>query len=49
MDRRTFLAAAASSFVLPAMSRSRDSDKLRVAAIGHTGRGDFRRGKTNCR
>ncbi|HRX83245.1 MAG TPA: Gfo/Idh/MocA family oxidoreductase, partial [Pirellulaceae bacterium] len=44
MDRRTFLAVAASSFVLPAVSRSQSSDKLRVAVIGHTGRGNFGHG-----
>jgi predicted dehydrogenase len=44
MHRRTFLAATASSFVLPMVSRSQGSDKLRVAVIGHTGRGDFGHG-----
>ncbi|MBI2478546.1 MAG: Gfo/Idh/MocA family oxidoreductase [Planctomycetia bacterium] len=45
MDRRTFLAAAAtSSLVLPTVNRAQAFDKLRVAVIGHTGRGDFGHG-----
>lgn len=44
MDRRTFLAATASSLALPALTRSAEADQLRVAVIGHTGRGDFGHG-----
>jgi predicted dehydrogenase len=44
MDRRTFLGTTASFVILPTVSRSQASDKLRVAVIGHTGRGDFGHG-----
>lgn len=44
MDRRTFLAVSASSFVLPIISRGQGAEKLRVAVIGHTGRGNFGHG-----
>lgn len=44
MDRRTFLAASASSLAAPAICFGQGSDRLRVAVIGHTGRGDFGHG-----
>lgn len=44
MDRRTFLAASASSLAAPSISFAKDSDVRRVAVIGHTGRGNFGHG-----
>ncbi len=44
MDRRTFLAASASSLAVPATGFGQGSHKLRVGVIGHTGRGDFGHG-----
>ncbi|MBP87592.1 MAG: 3-chlorobenzoate-3,4-dioxygenase [Planctomycetaceae bacterium] len=44
MDRRHFLAATSASLVLPALARSAAADKLRVAVIGHTGRGNYGHG-----
>lgn len=43
MDRRTFLAATSASLALPVVGRSA-ADKLRVAVIGHTGRGNYGHG-----
>ena len=44
MDRRTFLAATSASLAFPALVRSAAADKLRVAVIGHTGRGNYGHG-----
>ena len=44
MDRRTFLAATSASLALPAIARSAAGKKLRVAVIGHTGRGNYGHG-----
>lgn len=44
MDRRTFLAATSVSLASPALARSAAADKLRVAVIGHTGRGNYGHG-----
>jgi predicted dehydrogenase len=44
MDRRTFLAATSASLALPVIARSAAADKLRVAVIGHTGRGNYGHG-----
>ena len=44
MDRRTFLAASSSSLALPTISCFAAADKLRVAVIGHTGRGGYGHG-----
>lgn len=44
MQRRTFLAASASSLVVPSLLRGESTDKLRVGVIGHTGRGNFGHG-----
>lgn len=43
MNRRTFLAASATSLSFPAISKSLVK-KLRVGVIGHTGRGNFGHG-----
>lgn len=44
MRRRTFLAASTSSLILPSLLQAEASDKLRVAVVGHTGRGNFGHG-----
>lgn len=44
MDRRTFLAASATSLVAPTICFGQNTDKRRVAVIGHTGRGDYGHG-----
>ena len=44
MNRRQFLAAAASSGIALALGADAAEPKLRVAVIGHTGRGDYGHG-----
>ncbi|TWU47029.1 Gfo/Idh/MocA family protein [Rubripirellula reticaptiva] len=44
MDRRTFIAASASTLTVPAIGFGHGTDKLRVGVIGHTGRGDYGHG-----
>ena len=44
MDRRTFLATSSLSVALPAICPGAATDKLAVAVIGHTGRGNYGHG-----
>jgi len=44
MHRRTFLSAASLALALPTIGRAAAGQTLRVAAIGHTGRGNFGHG-----
>jgi len=44
MNRRTFLGATSASLVFPMLAQAASADKLRVAVIGHTGRGNYGHG-----
>jgi len=44
MDRRTFLTATSVSLAWPVTSRGASTDRLSVAVIGHTGRGNYGHG-----
>ena len=44
MDRRRFLVGSAAALVSSQVGLANASDKLRVAVIGHTGRGNFGHG-----
>jgi predicted dehydrogenase len=44
MHRRTFLAASSAPLAFPLLGRSASDDRLRVAVIGHTGRGNYGHG-----
>lgn len=52
MDRRTFLAAGAGLAFAPSLTRAADEapagKRLRVAVIGHTGRGNYGHGLDTC-
>ena len=44
MDRRTFLEATSASLALPLLAQAASASELRVAVIGHTGRGNYGHG-----